>query len=423
VDDFAFELLRSGILAVKEGDLSMAQRQLERVIDLATDRTLLADAWFWLSETSRDPGKKRTMLESSLAYDLHHAQARRSLAILDGKLNPAEIIDPENFSHAQSDPSQDTATKRFVCPKCGGKMTFSPDGSSLVCEYCNRNQSIQADTLLEEQDFIIGMATVRGHIRPTLMTTFNCQGCGADFMLAPGVISSDCSFCGSAHVVVLENLHELVEPDCIIPMVLQQEQANDQLKNWIRKNRIQIDSPPQPARGLYLPLWSFDIGGHVAWSGDRKQNKQVIHIKGEDIVSFNDIAIPASQTLSILLDRTLGSYDLVNAPVYDTRYLAGWPAKVYEIPMAKASLDAREKASHLIEGRIASKDGVLDNLKYSTAELFVETFKLTLVPVWVSSYHLQTHKYAVLINGNNGEVQTELPRRGLTGWLKDKLTI
>jgi DNA-directed RNA polymerase subunit RPC12/RpoP len=423
VDEFAFDLLRSGILAVKEGDVRMAQRQLERVIDLAEDRTLLADAWFWLSETSSGPDKKRAMLESSLAYDLHHARARRSLAILDGKLIPDEIIDPENLSQAQSNSPQDFAAERFICPKCGGKMTYAPDGYNLVCEYCNRHQSIKADALLEEQDFIIAMATARGHLKPTLMTTFKCQGCGADFLLAPGVISSDCTFCGSAHVVVMESLHELVEPDCIIPMVLQQEQANDQLKNWIQNNRIQTDDTPQPARGLYLPLWSFDIGGHIAWSGERMQNKKVVHINGEDIVSFNDLAIPASQPFATLLDRMLGSYDLINAPLYDNRYLAGWPAKIYEIPMVKASLDARQKASRLVERRIVSKDGVLDNLKYSTAELFVESFKLTLVPVWVSSYHLQMQKYAVLINGHSGEVQTEMPRRGLSGWLKDKLTI
>jgi hypothetical protein len=148
------------------------------------------------------------------------------------------------------------------------------------------------------------------------------------------------------------------------------------------------------------------------------QNKQVVHIKGEDIISFNDLAVPASQPLSDLLEKILGGFDLVNAPAYDNRYLAGWPAKVYELPMAEASLDARQKASRLVERRIISKDGVLDNLKYSTAELFVESFKLTLVPVWVSAYTLQTQKFAVLINGQSGEVQAEMARRGLSGLFK-----
>jgi len=109
----------------------MARRQLERAINLAEDRTLLADAWFWMSESNNDPNEKRTMLESALAYDLHHAQARRSLAILDGKLAPNEIIDPENLSQTQPNSPQDSATERFICPKCGGKMTYAP------ARFCN----------------------------------------------------------------------------------------------------------------------------------------------------------------------------------------------------------------------------------------------------------------------------------------------
>ncbi len=396
----------------------MASRHLERVIDLTDDNSLLADAWFWLSEISRDLSKKRIQLENALAHDLQHAQARRSLAMLDGKLKPNEVIDPENLPQYPVRFPKDFDSERFTCPKCGGKMTFAPNGRNLMCEYCSRHLDFNANPLLEEQDFIIAMATSRGHRQPTLMTTFKCQGCGADFLLAPGVLSSDCSYCGSAHVVALESLHELVEPDSIIPMVLQQPQASTLLKKWFMKYHIHPDKSPEPTRGLYLPLWSFDISGHIGWSGDKMQNKKVVHIKGEDVVSYNDLTVPASALLSTLLEKILGSYDLVNAPVYDSRYLAGWPAKVYEVPMAEASLDARQKASHLIERRIISKDGMLDNLKYSTAELFIESFKLTLVPVWVSAYYLKSQKYAVLINGQSGEVQAELPQRGISGWLK-----
>lgn len=86
--------------------------------------------------------------------------------------------------------------------------------------------------------------------------------------------------------------------------------------------------------------------------------------------------------------------------------------------MAEASLDARQKASRLIERRIISKDGVLRNIRTSTAELFVETFKLTLVPVWISAFTLKTKKYTVLINGHSGKVQSDMPRSGFSGWFK-----
>lgn len=409
-------------MAVKEGDIRTACRNLEHAIDLTNDPTLLANAWFWLSETSHDPAKKRKFLENTLAHEIHHAQARRSLAILDGKLSPDEIVDPENLPKDPDQSPQETGTERFACPTCGGKMTYTPDGNNLICESCNQPQVIESYQLPDEQDFIVAMATSRGHRPPTQMTTFKCQGCGADFLLAPGDLSSDCSYCGSAHVVAMESLHELVEPDSILPMSLQQSQALAFLKIWIQKNNIQPDGSPQPPRGLYMPLWSFDIGGQIVWNGEKVQNKRVVTIKGQDVVSFNDLAIPASKPLASLLEKMLGSFDLVNAPVYDTSYLAGWPAKVYEIPMAEASLDARHKACLLVKRKILSKEGALENLNYSTAELFIESFRLTLVPVWVSAYTLQMQKYAVLINGYNGEVQAEMPRRGLSDWLKGKLT-
>lgn len=138
--------------------------------------------------------------------------------------------------------------------------------------------------------------------------------------------------------------------------------------------------------------------------------------------SFNDLPVPASQTIQTLLDKLLGDYDLVNAPAYDARYLAGWPAEVYQVTLADASLEARQKAAKSIERKITSKDGRLDNLKYSTAELFIDSFKLTLVPAWVNSYSIQSKRYFVVINGQSGKVEAEMPRNGLSGWLKERLS-
>jgi DNA-directed RNA polymerase subunit RPC12/RpoP len=421
MDDFAIDLLRNGILAVKEGDARRARLSLERATGISDDPGLLADVWYWLSETSLDPAEKRRMLETALAHDLNHARARCSLAILDGKLKPADIVDPDHLSPIQTGSSQVTDSQRFTCPKCGGRMAYTPDGGNLVCDYCSRGQALGTRPPTSEQDFLLAMATARGHREPTRMTTFKCQGCGADFILAPGLISSDCSYCGSAHVVALEGQRELVEPDAILPMAFQQSQAAAVLKKWAQKKHIQPDGPVQLPRGLYLPVWSFDIGGQVAWSGDKKKNKKVVHMSGEDVVSFNDLAVPASHPLSSLLEKMLADFDLINAPAYDARYLAGWPAEVYQVAMADASLEARQKASRLTEHRIKAKDGPLDNLKYSTAELFIESFKLTLVPAWVADYRLQSRSFRVLINGQNGQVQAEMPESGISGWLKELL--
>lgn len=423
MDEFALDLLRNGIQAIKEGNTRLARETLERIPNITGETSLLADAWFWMSETSIDPSEKRTFLETALAYDIHHAQARRSLAIVDGKLSPLDIINPDHLAKPEDTSAKDSSSQRFICPNCGGRMVFTPDGQDLICEFCKCDQSIEKKPIHDEQDFYLAMATMRGHKAPIRKTTFKCQGCGAEFLLGPDILSIDCSYCGTAQVIRLDDQHELIEADAIIPMVLAKSQAEMIIQKWMSKNRIRPDEQISGLRAVYLPIWSFDIGGRVPWSGQRLENKKVVYIKGEDVFSFNDLAVPASQTMETLLEKMLDDFDLENAPAFDVRYMAGWPAEVYQVSMSQASLKAREKASKSIQRQIRSKDGKLDILKYSTSELFIESFKLILVPAWVGSFAIQSQRVFVLVNGQNGKIQAEIPRNGLSVWLKDHFSL
>ena len=51
--------------------------------------------------------------------------------------------------------------------------------------------------------------------------------------------------------------------------------------------------------------------------------------------------IPASRKLSAVFLKLIATFELKAVKPYDPRYLANWPAEVYDIPMAEASLDAR----------------------------------------------------------------------------------
>ncbi len=127
------ELLREGIIRYRAREFDSARNFIQRALDTADDQTTRAQANYFLSLLTDDPGRKRNYLEETLAIDLNHAEARRALAILDGRLNPAEIVDPDSLP-ARSDSRQPVQADRFTCPKCGGRMVFTPDGASLVCE-------------------------------------------------------------------------------------------------------------------------------------------------------------------------------------------------------------------------------------------------------------------------------------------------
>ena len=94
-DDYGKELLKSGIIEAKAGNKNSARRYFDRATYMSSDHDVMAEAWFQLSQVTDDPVEKRKALENCLSNDLQHARARRTLAILDGKIKPDEIIDPD----------------------------------------------------------------------------------------------------------------------------------------------------------------------------------------------------------------------------------------------------------------------------------------------------------------------------------------
>ncbi|RPJ16409.1 MAG: hypothetical protein EHM33_33880, partial [Chloroflexi bacterium] len=181
-NDYGRELLRSGIIDAKAGSKESARRYFDRAVYISHDHEVLAEAWFWMSQVSDDLVEKHKALENCLAHDLRHARARRALAILDGKLKADEIIDPDHLPLAPEG-LRSADAERFMCPKCGGRMSFAPDGQSLLCEYCSRNQRFTAQPgSANEKDFIIAMATARGHGKPLDQQVFHCEGCGCEFI-------------------------------------------------------------------------------------------------------------------------------------------------------------------------------------------------------------------------------------------------
>jgi hypothetical protein len=118
MEDYSKELLRSGIIEAKTGNRETARRYLDRAIYMTSSHDVLAEAWFWMSEVTEAVIEKRKALENCLSHDLRHARARRSLAILDGKLKADEVIDPNKLPSAPEGLRQADA-QRFMCPKCG----------------------------------------------------------------------------------------------------------------------------------------------------------------------------------------------------------------------------------------------------------------------------------------------------------------
>ena len=429
--DYGKELLRSGIIEAKAGHRDAACRYLDRAVYISSDHDVLAEAWFWMNEMTDDKAEKRKALENCLAHDLQHARARRVLAILDGKLKADEIVDPDHLP-LPPEGLRAADAQRFMCPKCGGRMAFAPDGQSLVCEYCLRNQKFTAQPgTANEKDFIIAMATARGHGKPLNQQVFHCEGCGCEFILPPNQISVTCVYCGSPHVVDWESEEELLAPDGILPHAFDQGGAIRYLVEWVDGNKIKPEKKVEPPRGVYLPLWTFDLGGIIDYVGEKADDSEVqfgreyqkmIRVKDGYPVQINDLPIPAARKLSAVFLKLIPTFELKAVKPYEPGYLADWPAEVYDIPMAEASLDARAQGLARYKRDLPALLEPVQLLSISSANMTVESFRQALLPVWMIELPFGGREHLVLINGMNGEVRSDLPERqpgGLMEWLGD----
>ncbi|HEX5837539.1 MAG TPA: hypothetical protein VFY26_06890 [Anaerolineales bacterium] len=433
--DYGRQLLKSGIIDAKAGHRESARRYLDRAVYISNDHDVLAEAWYWMSEVLDDAAEKRKALENCLSHDLKHARARKSLAILDGKLKAGEIINPDKLPPAPES-LQSASVERFMCPRCGGRMSFAPDGQSLVCEYCTRNQNFTSQPgTAEEKDFLIAMATARGHGKPLDQQVFHCEGCGCEFILPPSQISYTCVYCGSPHVVDWQSEEQLLAPDGIIPHAFDQPRASQLLEEWMQASQILPEKRLDLPRGVYLPLWTFDLGGGIDYVGETvdetdiqfgRRQRKMVRVSDCYPVQVNDIPIPASRKLSAVFLKLIPTFELRGIRPYDPRYLSNWPAEVYDIPMAEASLDARSQTFSRYKRDLPT---LLDPVRLqstSSAKMTVDSFRLNLLPVWMIELSFGGRPHLVLINGQNGAVASDLPEKrpdsnGLMDWLGDLL--
>ena len=416
-ESYGKELLQSGIIEAKGGNLAMARRYLERAVDAAGtgDHDLLAEIWYWLSQVTGEPVEKRKALENALSYDIRHTRARRELAILDGKIRTDELIDPDRATNSPESVEQADA-QRFVCPNCGGRMVYAPDGKDLVCESCSGRQKISDQPVAQEREFLIAMATARGHSRPLNEQILQCQGCGAQYLVPRKQLSLICSYCKSPHVVNLEKSKDLLAPDGILPHSFSREQATKLLVEWVQVSGIKPESKVDRPHGLYLPLWTFDIGGAIEYTGEIVKMELGVLEPGQTgerqltdqyPVMLNDIAIPASRKPSAVLLKLIPTFDLGSLQSYDPRFLSDWPAEVYDVSMADASLEARGQAYARLKLELPALLHPIRIVHTSSAKLTIESFKLVLLPVWMTLVQYKGQAHLVLINGQNGFVQGE----------------
>ncbi|HZY44319.1 MAG TPA: TFIIB-type zinc ribbon-containing protein [Anaerolineae bacterium] len=392
-----------------------------------------AEAWLWLSQVEDAPAKKRDCLENVLAIDPGNPLARRGLLILAGQLKPEDVtnpIGPDQPIETSSAPK----TRRYVCPRCGGSLAFDPNRKQLTCAYCGNHlyeyDAIQQGALapIEEQNFIATLSTRKAHIWELASAhTLHCQSCGAHFTLPPTAISGACPFCASPQVIESAADDQLLQPEGVLPFQFDADAALKHAHHWLSAQRFRPDdlerrSAIQKPHGLYLPFWTFDLGGQMNWHAEiaEQRGRYTEWVPRTDlyIVLHDDLLVPGSHSVPIDLIEPIADFNTTALQPYSADLLADWSAEIYQVSLADASLVARQRAVQFAKKQIEHVNLAgerMRNLQLNSTGIVIESFKLVLLPVWIGSYQYQSRSYRIALNGQTAKGTGQIPR---SGWQK-----
>lgn len=420
------EYLRDGITAAKNGERRLAAMLLNRAVMLNhTD----SRAYLWLSATTDDPKEQQEYLERAVALDPSNMAARRGLAMLTGKfdprLAPAGAL-AAGAPRAGGPAAAETGGKQvFQCPNCGGRMSFAVGQELLVCEYCGHSIAAQNRGGYIEQteqvlDFYVG--TQKGNRWAAAEQEFKCEKCGALSILPPGQSAVQCPYCGSNQLVRSPEHDDLVPPQAVVVMQINEKDANRLALQWLGRGLLSPGSLGRSAstlrlRPAYYSCWTFDGTVEMRWSCEVAEgsgnSKRWVAAHGVETRFFNDILVSG---VSAFPDRELdrlGPFEIPLAEIFQSEYLAGWPTILYDRSLTDASLIGREKVVRRLRPQMYSlveTGREKRNLQVGSGSWSGMTFKHILLPFWLGEYQFQGKPFRLWINGQNGKVQGEKPR-------------
>ena len=321
----------------------------------------------------------------------------------------------------------------FPCTACGGDLLFKPGAAKMECPYCGAEVDCPTPTgEVLEQDYESQLATLESGTTTTVVAEVNCEACGAHNHLEANQTSGECAFCGTAFVQQPQTAKVLC-PQAVLPFAVTREEGLGHFREWINglwfaPNKLkQFARDISKLKGLYIPHWTYDSDTTTDYMGQRGEAYYVTVSEGEGKtrqerrvnwypaagrvwVSFDDILVPASDTLPRKYVDELEPWDLPNLTPYADEYLSGFQSESYTTDLRGGFNLAKDKMVPEIESKIrwdigGDEQRILNkNTDYQNI-----TFKYILLPVWISAYRFKDRNFQFLINARTGEVQGERP--------------
>ena len=332
------------------------------------------------------------------------------------------------------------AALTFSCPGCGGRPVWDPASRQMKCPFCGTSSAIEMDQTPPVEYPIEQAGDASAQDWGEAKRVVRCEGCGAQTILGKEETATLCPFCGSPHVLEDQSAAGIA-PESVLPFAVPKEKAVSGFRAWLKGKPFAPGKAKKMAAlgeiaGVYLPHWTYDsdtVSDYTGQAGhwyyvtktrtvmrDGKQVQEQYeerHTRWEPTAGtvsrkFDGVVVAGSERLPEGLLQRVQPYNMNELCRYQPGFLSGFTAEKAAVDVHKGwdrarnrieatmkELAVRDILTHADEAQVTSISSKHRKVKY----------KLTLLPMWLSSFTWKEKTYHVLVNGQSGKCGGEAP--------------
>lgn len=343
-----------------------------------------------------------------------------------------------------------TLLANYKCPSCGGALDFDIKSGKLKCRYCDSefeaDEIVPPDARKFSED---GAPVVKNHYgepeepiarhpapgdENTLLDTYSCKQCGGAVAVTATVVSTVCPFCGN-NIVFYDKLTGNHVPDMVVPFKIDKNELKDKYfahlrgkffvpREFRRKNAL--DS----LVGCYVPFWVYDmkVSGPAFFRAERMgaANTEIYQVMRDASMSFRMIPEDSCRAIRDEITESLEPYFFGDAVPFETGYLPGFTAHVYDESCESCARRAALRAAGSLKSQMRKRTmGGYSSIR----DVGVEgagpmgaivpsdiSARSVLYPMWLLTTKWRGKRYFFAMNGQTGAFVGNLPRNSLLYW-------
>ena len=330
------------------------------------------------------------------------------------------------------------STITYKCPSCAGRLEFDSSLQTMKCPYCD---SVYDVSELERIDDVLDALPPNPSQRvdwvmPSQswtedeqegMFVYTCSTCAGAIVSDETLGTTSCPYCGNP-VVITERFSGYLKPDLVLPFYLTKNDAKEALlrhykgKPFLPKNFTDLNRIDE-IKGVYAPFWLFDsvVDADAVYNCTRVRNysdnkyryteTRYYTVNRAGTIEFVHVPVDGSFRLADDLMESIEPFDYTQLVPFQTAYLAGYSANIYDVSADFALLRAQERMRSTAEDVVSSSiNGYSTVSKQEIKFAFLNAHcYYALLPVWMLSSTHEGKVYSFAMNGQTGRLVGDLP--------------